>query len=181
MSHVQDITDRLDDPLSIADGVWSVDPQRSEIGFAVKSMYGLVTVRGRFGVHHGSLTVDAGRATGELSIDAASLDTRNARRDRHLRSSDFLDVESHPRIVFTATTLAARDHELTIAGELTVGAAVLPLTLPIAVRQDDSGAIGLGAGATVSRAAVGITWNWLGAIGDDVRLDVRLRLARATP
>ena len=97
-----------DATLDLPDGVWTVDPQRSEIGFAVKDMWGLRIVRGAFGAYDGSLTVRGGGATGELTIEAGSLDTGQSRRDRHLRSPAFFDVERHPRIVFTATAVTPR-------------------------------------------------------------------------
>ena len=79
MSDLQATTDRdAGDPgpeLPLADGVWSVDPQRSEIGFDVKALWGIHTVRGVFGAYDGTLTVQAGGAAGNLTIDAASLDT----------------------------------------------------------------------------------------------------------
>jgi len=68
---------------ALRDGVWRIDPQRSEVGFAVKEMWGLRTVRDVFRTCDGSLTDGAG----ELTIEAASLDTGHARRDRHLRSA----------------------------------------------------------------------------------------------
>ena len=83
--------DTTDVPLP--EGIFEVDPQRSEIGFAVKTIWGLQTVRGVFDTYDGSLHVRAGGAADELTIDAASLDTQNNRRDQHLRSPDFFDVE----------------------------------------------------------------------------------------
>jgi hypothetical protein len=100
--------------LQLPDGVWSIDPQRSEIGFAVKEMWGLQTVRGVFGAYDGSLKVRAGGAAGELTIEAGSLG--HNKRDQHLRAPDFFDVERHPRIVFTATAVTLRDGGLTDHG-----------------------------------------------------------------
>jgi polyisoprenoid-binding protein YceI len=117
--------------LPLPDGVWKVDAEHSEIGFAVKDMWGLRTVRGRFGDCHGSLNVRAPDAVGELTIDAASLDTTHHRRDQHLRSPAFFDVERHPQIVFTATALTPRQAGPTITGELTIGTSRVPLEIPI--------------------------------------------------
>ena len=100
------------------DGVWTVDPQRSEIGFAVKALWGLHTVRGVFGAYDGTLTVRAGGAAGKLTIDAASLDTGHKKRDRHLRSPDFFDVGRNPQIVFVLKSVTAREGGLTVEGEL---------------------------------------------------------------
>src|SRR3954452_22420088 len=102
-------------------GVWRVASSRSEVGFAVKEMWGLRTVRGRFGAYDGSLQVRAGGAAGELRIEADSFDTGNRRRDRHLRSPAFFDVEHHPRIVFTTTAATVRDGGLTVRGTLAIG------------------------------------------------------------
>ncbi len=164
--------------LPLPDGSWRVDPKRSEIGFAVKAMWGLVTVRGVFGTYEGRLTVRAGSARGELTIDGASLDTRNRRRDRHLRSPDFFDVERHPQISFSAQRLIARDDGLTVIGELTVGSSRTALEIPVDVEQisDDDGTRLLEGETTIARKAAGLTWNALGTIGDDAVLHARLAL-----
>jgi polyisoprenoid-binding protein YceI len=148
--------------LPLPDGVWSVDRQRSEIGFAVKDLWGLRTVRGAFATYDGSLNVRAPDAGGELTIEAASLDTGNNRRDQHLRSPAFFDVEQHPRIVFTATTVTTRDRGLTVTGELAIGPSRMRLEIPVNVEQMADGAVRLEGKTTVSREAAGVAWNVLG-------------------
>ena len=164
-------------PFALPDGVWNVDPARSEIGFAVKSM-GLVTVRGVFHEYGGSLNIRGETVAGELTIDAASLDTRNKRRDKHLRSPDFFDVERHPRVVFTATAVTERDHGVTVTGDLTIGFTHVPLELPVNVEPAAGGAVRLEAKTTVPRAATGLDWNLLAMVGRDVALHARLTLER---
>jgi polyisoprenoid-binding protein YceI len=156
--------------LPVSEGVWNIDPARSEVGFAVKAMYGLQTVRGVFAAYDGRLTVTAGGASGELTIDAASLDTGNQKRDRHLRSADFFDAERHPQIVFTTTAVGGRDRGLTLSGALRIGSACLRVEIPVDVERTADGAIRLRGGTTISRAAVGIDWNWLGTIHDATQL-----------
>ena len=97
-------------------GVWRVDAQRSAIGFAVKDLWGLRTVRGIFGACDGSLAVRTGDDAGELLIEARSLDTGHNRRDQHLRSPAFFDVERHPRMVFTTSAATVRDGGVTVTG-----------------------------------------------------------------
>jgi polyisoprenoid-binding protein YceI len=162
--------------LPLPDGTWRVDPERSEVGFAVKAMWRLVTVRGVFGTYEGRLTARGGGASGELTIDAASLNTRNDKRDRHLRSPDFFDVERHPRIVFSATAATARDGGLTVVGELAVGSSRIPLEIPVTVEQTPDGDRVLTGEAMVTRKAAGMTWNALGTIGDVAVLHARLTL-----
>ena len=162
------------------DGVWTVDPQRSEIGFAVKDMWGLRTVRGTFGAYDGRLTVRGGGATGELTIEADSLDTGQSRRDRHLRSPAFFDVERHPRIVFTATAVTPRAGGLMVEGELVIGSSRVELEIPVEVEQLTDGALRLAGETAVSRQAAGVDWNVLGMIRGDAVLHARLTLKRAT-
>ncbi len=166
--------------IALPEGAWKIDPERSEIGFAAKSM-GLITVRGVFHEYAGSLQVRGGGAAGELTIEAASLDTRNKRRDKHLRSSDFFDVERNPRVVFSATTVAAQDGGVMVTGELAVGSTRVPLELPVNVEHDAGGTVRLEAQTTIPRAAAGLDWNWLGMVGRDAALHARLTLERATP
>jgi polyisoprenoid-binding protein YceI len=166
--------------LPLRDGVWSVDPQRSEIGFAVKEMWGLRTVRGVFSAYDGSLKVRRGGAAGELTIEAGSLDTGNKRRDQHLRSPAFFDVERHPRIVFTATAVTPRDGGLTVTGELAIGFSRTRLEIQANVDRMADGALRLEGETTVSRKAADVAWNKLGMIRDEAMLRARLTLEPAT-
>jgi polyisoprenoid-binding protein YceI len=163
----------------IAHGTWRVDPERSEVGFAAKSMWGLTTVRGAFGSCQGSLTLGARAVSGDLAIDASSVDTGNRRRGRHLCSPDFLDTERHPRIVFRLGDLTSGDRALTVAGALRIGDSDTEVELPIDVEQIPGDAVRLHASATISRAAAGVTWNWLGMIPDDTSLYARITLVPA--
>lgn len=167
------------DELPVSAGAWSVDPDRSEIGFAVKAMYGLLTVRGVFSVYDGQLTVRDGSAAGELAIDAASLNTGNPKRDQHLRSADFFDAEHHPQIVFTTTAVARRDRGLRLTGELSIGSEHERLEIPVDVAPTADGAIQLDGRTTISRTAAGVGWNRLGLIGDAAQLRAQLTLTRA--
>ena len=69
----------------------------------MKTFWGLLTVRGHFDRFSGSYEVGPDGATIELTIDADSLDTGNANRDKHLRSTDFFRVAEHPQVRFTST------------------------------------------------------------------------------
>ena len=85
--------------------VWQIDPKHTFVEFAVSHMM-ISTVRGRFESVSGTIRADDAHladATVEVEIDAASLDTHDPRRDAHLRSSDFLDVERYPSIHFRST------------------------------------------------------------------------------
>jgi polyisoprenoid-binding protein YceI len=162
--------------MTLAEGTWTAEPGRGEVGFAVKDLWGLRTVRGRFGAYDARLEVRAGGAAGELTIEAGTLDTGDRRRDRHLRSPAFFDVERHPRIVFTTT--AVTNHMVT--GELAIGSARVRLEIPVRVEHRD-GALRLEGTTTVPRAAAGLDWNRLGMIRGDAVLHARLTLRRTAP
>jgi polyisoprenoid-binding protein YceI len=83
----------------VIDGAWRLDPARSSVSFHVHHFYGVMTVAGEFADYEGTLELGATPAV-ELTIQAGSLDTKLAKRDAHLRSSDFFDVERHPQVRF---------------------------------------------------------------------------------
>ena len=126
------------------------------------------------------MTVQAGGAAGRLTIEAASLDTGHGKRDRHLRSPDFFDVEPHPQIVFDAKSVTASQGGLTVEGELTIASTRLRLAVPVKIELMPDGAPRLSGRTTVAREAAGMTWNRLGSVGGDAVLHADLTLARAT-
>src|SRR3954449_1766242 len=96
-------TDTAAVPTGIAQGTWNVDPSHSSVEFQVKHM-GLATVKGFFSEFEGALEVgEDGAITAYGTVDTASVNTRSAQRDEHLRSADFFDVERNPQISFRST------------------------------------------------------------------------------
>src|ERR1700682_267805 len=92
--------------LKDAIGRWSLDPAGSSVQFYVKHFWGVVTVHGSFETLEGEGKVDPdGGVSGHLTIDAKSLNTKNRKRDKHLRSADFFDVEHHPTVTITVEGL----------------------------------------------------------------------------
>lgn len=166
--------------LGLPVGLWTSEPSSGRLEFAVKTMWGLATVEGRFARFQGELAVQPEGARAELTIEAASLDTGHTKRDTHLRSADFFDVSNHPNVSFTATAITPRSgDDLTITGDLTVAGRVVPLQLPVNVTQGDNGRLHLAAAATVSREQAGMTWNRGGMIRGDIRLIAELELTPA--
>jgi polyisoprenoid-binding protein YceI len=157
-------------------GSWVVDPAESELGFAVKEMWGLRTVRGAFDEFEGSLTVQGETVSGELKINADSLRTGHPRRDRHLHSPTFFNVEDHPRILFTATGVSSADGQAVIAGELAIGASRLEIQIPVTVEHREDGTLRLEGDVAVSREAAGLGWNALGMIRGEALLRARVVL-----
>src|SRR5262249_49826037 len=102
-------------------GDWTLDPSRSTVGLRSRSMWGLAPVKGVFGTISGTGTVSPdGKVSGILTVAAASIDTKNSRRDTHLRSADFFDSATYPNITFTADAIRPSANGVTVSGALTV-------------------------------------------------------------
>jgi polyisoprenoid-binding protein YceI len=120
------------DQITLVPGRWAIDANHSAITFSIRHL-GLSKVRGRFGVF--DATLEVGPATTALevraSIDLASIDTNNADRDVHLRSTDFFHVASHPTMTFQSTRITPVAEGYTMAGELTLNGVTRPVTLEV--------------------------------------------------
>lgn len=163
---------------TLAPGIWAVDQAGSEVGFTVRTFWGMMPVKGRFDSFSGSLDVRDPAATGELTIAAASLNTGNKARDKHLRSADFFDVEQHRDITFTIASMDQSAGALKIAGSLTIGAKTIPLELDVALESGDATHAKLKAGTRIAREQAGMTWNRAGMVAGDADLRVELALTR---
>jgi polyisoprenoid-binding protein YceI len=157
-------------------GTWVVDPQAGRVGFRVKTMWGLSEVKGTFDRFEGALEVTDFDATGEFVVHSDSLDTNNKKRDEHLRSADFFDSKSHPRVTFTATAVKSGPSGLVVSGDLTVGAHQTHLDVPAVLEPSGDDAVKLRASIVIPREDVGLRWNKMGMIKRDAVLDIELRL-----
>lgn len=146
---------------SVADviGTWNVDPANTTIEFHTKARW-LLPVKGRFRALSGAGTVgEDGSVTGLLTIDAASIDTGNARRDEHLRSADFFEVESHPSFTFELSGATSSGlGRATLDGSLTIKATSRPLQVPVSFSRS-ADALNVEAEiADLDRREWGLTW-----------------------
>jgi polyisoprenoid-binding protein YceI len=158
-------------------GPWHVDASAGKLGFKVKTMWGLVTVKGSFDTYEGTLNIDErGTASGELVVSVDSLDTKNAKRDEHLRSPDFFHKELHPTVRFVVDVFSTAPGAQEIAGDLYVGEKIARLRLPMELLPAGEGHLRLKASGVVSREDVGMLWNKAGMIRGDVVLDGELDL-----
>ncbi len=149
-----------------APGTFDLDVAHTSVSFVVRHLM-VSKVRGHFSDFSGSITVadDPAESSVEVSIQAASVDTRDDTRDGHLRSPDFFDVENHPTITFASTGLQHGDGDrFTLAGELTVRGVTRPVELDVeltGVARDPWGGerIGFSASTEVDRGDFGLTFN----------------------
>ncbi len=156
----------IDLPSSLT-GSYTIDPTHSRIG--VVARHAMVTkVRGSFNEFTGTGYFDAENPAAsslELTIQAASIDTRNADRDAHLSSNDFLDMESYPQIRFISTAVEQVDAEnYRVTGDLTIKGATNPVTVDfeytgMAVDPYGNRRVGFEGATTVNRKDWGVNWN----------------------
>lgn len=159
-------------------GTWVVDPAGSTATFASKTFWGLGTVRGRFGKVSGNGTVaEDGTISGELTLDASTLDTGNAKRDEHLRSKDFFDTDKHPSVVVRVSSAKRAGDTLEGTGTIEAAGETQPLTFTAKTAVSDD-AVTLTAEVTVDHRALGMTWNQFGMLAGVTKGSVTARFVR---
>jgi len=148
-------------------GSYTLDPTHTRIGFSARHAM-VTTVRGSFDEFEGSAVVDAanpGSSSAKVSINAASINTGQADRDGHLRSGDFLDVETFPELTFVATGAERADAtSWIVTGDLTIKGVTHPVTVDFeyaGTATDPFGnlRVGFEGSTTINRKDWGLTWN----------------------
>ncbi|MCX5001054.1 YceI family protein [Streptomyces sp. NBC_00638] len=166
--------------VAIETGLWQLDPARSTVAIAHRTMWGLVTVKGTFGgvTAEGEIQPD-GSAHGVVTLDATSLDTKNAKRDEHLRGSDFFDAENHPTLAFAVHDAVVRqDDSVEVTGQLTVRGESRPQAFTAHVTESSTDAVSLTTEFTVDREQFGMGWNQLGMIRGRTTVTATLAFTR---
>ncbi|MFD0857183.1 YceI family protein [Actinomadura adrarensis] len=170
-------------------GTWNIDPSHSEVAFVIRHL--MTKVRGTFTEFSGSVEIAedlvSSKATAEIKI--ASIDTRNADRDAHIRTSDVLDAEEHPNMTFVTTGVREDGGDYYLDGELTIKDATRPVSLQVefnGVGDDPWGGFraGFTATTTINRKDWGIDFNIpfggdKALLGDKVDLQLEVQAVRA--
>ena len=162
-------------------GVWNLVPDRSSVGFKIKNMWGLISVKGRFTDFNadGQIT-GKGAIFGRLDIQAASLRTGIGRRDQHLRSADFFDVERFPEISVVVTAVEpTTGNAADLRATFTIKDVTAPVPLPVRIILLDDGSVRLSANTEVNRAQFNLDWNRLGMIGETATASADMCFVRA--
>lgn len=162
-------TDPTSSTTAVADlsaGHWTLDPAASSVGIRHKSMWGMVTVTGSFTRLSGEGEIGPeGTGHGTLVVDAASIDTKKAKLDTHLRSADFFDVANHPNFTFTATGVTpGADGNATVTGDLTVLGTTRPLSFTARAAAAGTTDVTLTGEVVVNRDDFGMGWNRMGML-----------------
>lgn len=168
---------------------WTIDTQHTQIDFSVRHMM-IAKVRGQFKSFEGTIDIDTNditRSKAVGSIDVASIDTREPDRDNHLRSADFFDVETFPKMTFESTRIEPQGgDQYKVTGNLTIK----DVTKEVVFKVTDEGRgqdpwgnqrQGLSASAKINRKDFGLTWNvaletggWL--VGDEITINAEVEL-----
>ena len=171
---------------------WRIDPAHTHIEFAVRHMM-IATVKGRFSGVDGTLTLDErdpARSRVEVDLDAATIDTRNADRDAHLRSPDFFDVETYPRLTFRSdrVEVLGTDGRLRVGGDLTIRGVTRPTVLEVRELGRNTSPYGeeviaFEAETTIDRREFGLKWNQAletggVLVGNEVRIHLEIEAVR---
>lgn len=173
-------------PVLIPTGTYSIDPAHSRVEFAVRHL-GIATVKGSFDTFEGTLELGGDLASAKAygTVDVASIETKEAARDEHLRSADFFDAEQHPKLTFASTAVNPVDEDtFEITGDLTLHGVTRPVTLTAEIQGTETDPwgnerVGLEVTGTLSRGDYGMTFNQaLGSgnvlVSDKVKLSLDL-------
>ncbi len=179
-------------PLAVLAAEYKVDKAHTAVAFKVRHIF--TNVPGHFSEFDGKIEFDPAAlasASVEGTIQAASINTNNEKRDNHLRSADFFDVENHPTISFKSTKVTDVDEAKKTAklhGNLTMHGVEKPIVLDVAylgTAKDPWGTnrSGFVAKTTLNRKDFGISWNETldsGGllVGEEVEIEINVE---ATP
>jgi polyisoprenoid-binding protein YceI len=146
---------------------WKIDGSHTNVGFSVSHIF--TSVQGRFDRFDGTVVFDPKEpesAVVRATVEAASINTNNAKRDKHLRSDDFFDVEKHPTLSFESTggVTEMKDNRGKLAGNLTIHGVTKPVVFDVTFRgqgKDPWGNVraGFAARLDINRKDYGLNWN----------------------
>ena len=145
---------------------WKLDPTHTTIEFVAKHMM-ITTVKGRFTEFDGTIVADEENVADsqvDVTMKAASLDTRVEQRDQHLRSADFLDAENYADVTFKSTRVEGAKEKFKLTGDLTIRGTTRPITLDVTFEGDGKDPWGgtrssFSAHGKFDRRDFGLTWN----------------------
>ena len=170
---------------------WTIDPVHSSVEFSVRHLM-ITTVKGRFTDVQGTVVVDEANPTAaaaDITVQVASIDTREPQRDAHLKSADFFDVEQFPTLTFRSRAVREPKKDgFTLIGDLTIHGVTREVSLDVTNEgraRDPWGGERAGYTATtkIKRSDFGLTWNQLLetgglAVSDDVKISLDVQLVQ---
>lgn len=177
-------------PAGLTTGTWNVDASHSSASFTVRHA-GIAKVRGTVAITEGTIVIGEDLASSSVTatLDPATIDTKDANRDGHLKSADFFDVENHGTWTFTSTSVEQAGDAYVVRGDLTIHGVTRPVELATefnGAATDPFGNARTGFEATteISRKDFGLTWNAAletggVLVGDTVKISIDVSAVRA--
>ncbi len=170
---------------------WRIDPSHSQITFSVRHMM-ISNVRGRFENFTGTVEFDEkapSHSSVEVQIEAASINTREERRDAHLKSADFLNAEKYPYLVFKSKRVQAIDAQhIRLIGDLTIRDVAKEVTLDVEYAGQSKSpwgeiSAGFEARTTINRKDWNLNWNLAletggVLVGDEIAVEIELEIIK---
>jgi polyisoprenoid-binding protein YceI len=162
-------------------GVWNLVPAKSTIGFKIRNMWGLISVKGRFEDVSGDGQITGkGAIFGRVDIQVASLRTGIRKRDQHLRSADFFDAERFPEISVVVTAVEPTSgNAADLRATFTIKGVTAPVPLPVRISSLDDGSVRVLAEAEVDRPRFDLGWNRLGMVSERATVSADAYFVRA--
>jgi polyisoprenoid-binding protein YceI len=187
------MTATLAQPINEVATRWQIDQAHSNVEFSVRHLM-ISNVRGRFGDIAGAITLDPENprsALVDVTLQTASIDTRQEQRDAHLRSADFFDVEKWPTITFRGKRVDGdTDSEFRLYGDLTIRDVTRPIVLDVTKEGEGSDPWGsqrtaFSATTKINRRDFGLTYNMAletggVVVGDEIKISVEVELTAVT-
>ncbi len=176
----------------LSPGVWDVDASHTSIGFTVRHLM-VSKVRGHFGTFNGVVTIAENplESTVVATVDTTSITTNDDKRDGHLRSADFFDVDTYPTMTLRSSGVEQRGGDLVLHGDLTIKGVTRQVELELefdGVESDPWGGTraGFTANTEISRKDFGLEWNAAlesggVVVGDKVKIQLDVELIRQSP
>lgn len=168
---------------------YKLDASHASVGFSVKHL-SLSNTKGTFPGLSGTLVLDEkniGKSSVEVTLDAASVNTNDANRDKHLRAADFFDVEKFPTITFKSTKVVRKDDGYVATGDLTIKDVTKSVEIPFTLSGPTDhpmaplSVLAIDGALTINRRDFNITYAPAAVIGDQVKIDLQVEFNRPRP
>ena len=181
-------------PVLAQAATWKIDPNHSTVRFEIRHLF--AKVHGQFNQFSGMIEYDPANPTAskvETKIVSTSIDTNHEKRDNHLRSADFFEVEKYPELTFTSTKVESTKEGLKVTGDLTLHGVTKPVVLDVTVLGSgphpnipEGQVAGFSARGKIDRKDFGITWNKTmdqggTVLGDEVEIALDVEAVNAPP
>lgn len=173
--------------------VYQVDPVHSQIGFSVNHLM-IFKVSGTFDDYAGKVEADPGAQTlqsAQATIRTASINTREQKRDDHLRSADFFDADNHPELTFVSKRIEGSGDDITVYGDLTIRGTTREVALKGSFRGANTDPwgnqrAGFSASTVINRQDFGLRWSKAletggVVVGDEVTIDLEIQAVAVAP